>query len=192
MNDRRANGFLHLVSDVLSKRRGQGDLAENYSIMASRSWNETIRNVSYVCSPTKQNVRPPLFVVQFATWTPLLYFCPWKNPLSFCICLLNLMRHRRGIPFVTLLRALRSNWGFHAGKGKEWNTRKCSPWTCCDVGNILHASPFHCLGSVLFVSCWLEEELTVVGGNTTKQWRRRIYNGTIWCSAKLPFVNERD
>lgn len=155
------------------------------------SWNETIRNVSYVCSPTEQNAEPPLFAVRLATWTPPLYFCPWKNPLSFWVCLLHLMRHRRGIPFVTLLGAFHSNWDFHAGKGKEWNTRKRSPWTCCcDSGDISHVSPFHCLGPALFVSRCLEEKLTVVGGNTTT--RQRIYNGTIWCSAKLPFVNERE
>lgn len=51
-------------------------------------------------------------------------------------------------------------------------------------------SPCHCLGPALFVSRCPEEKLTVVGGNTTT--RRRIYNGTIWCSAKLPFVNERE
>lgn len=106
------------------------------------SWNETIRNVSYVCSPTEQNAEPPLFAVRLGTWTPPLYFCPWKNPLSFWVCLLHLMRHRRGIPFVTLLGAFHSNWDFHAGKGKEWNTRKRSPWTCCcDSGDISHVFP---------------------------------------------------
>lgn len=103
----------------------------------------------------------------------------------FCLCLLDLMRHRRGIPFVTLLRAPRSNWGFHAGKGKERNARKCSPWTCCcDVGDILHASPFYCLGSALFVSCCLEEELTVVGNaakTETLQWSHLVLGQTPFC-----------
>lgn len=123
--------------------------------------------------------------MRLATWTPPLYFCPWKNPLSFCVCLLDLMRHRRGIPFVTLLQALRSNWGFHAGKGMEWNTRKGSPWTCCDVGDTSHTSPLYCPGSTLFVSCCLEEELTVVGGNATKtenlQWNHLVLGQTPFC-----------
>lgn len=151
-----------------------------------------VLNVSYVSHANRTKCQTS--VVCRASCLSELCRCTFAlgKILGLCNCLLDSMRHRRGIPFVTLLGAVRSNWGFHAGEGKEWN-RNEKETLALDLWCGGHfppqpyppPHPLYCLGPVVFFSWCHEGELIVVGGNTTTlefffflQWNHLVLGQT--------------